>query len=151
MGWKKEKGITTRVWGVGSPPTLNRKRPKRAFSSVRWWGSDESETHLEGSYWLALIIGRAFPVPEIQVHASDQFEAGWLVVKARWFEIVTTSPRCYRLQWVERLLVVNEMIRLPGLKFDKTVRSSPRLGHALFYLGEDMHNLLEGCVRDQKA
>eukprot|EP00966_Prymnesium_polylepis_P330454 7386105-Prymnesium_polylepis.2 len=32
------------------------------------------------------------------VRATDQFEAGWLVVKAQWYELVTTSPRCYKLQ-----------------------------------------------------
>ena len=48
-------------------------------------------------------------MPVSQVHASDRFEAGWLVVKAQWFEIVTTSPRCYKLQTEERTLVVNEI------------------------------------------
>ena len=68
---------------------------------------DENETHIECSYWLALIEGPAHPVPESQVHASDQSEEGWLVVKARWFELVTESPRCYKLAGEERLLVVN--------------------------------------------
>ena len=63
--------------------------------------ADASETHIEGSYWLALIKGPAFPVPESQLlHASDQFQAGWLVVKAQWFELLTTSPRCYKLSEV---------------------------------------------------
>ena len=44
-------------------------------------------------------------MPESQVRATDQFEAGWLVVTARWFELVTTSPRCYKLQGEERTLV----------------------------------------------
>ena len=98
--------------------------------------ANASETHIEGSYWLALIKGPAFPVPESQVHASDQFEAGWLVVKAQWFELVTTSPRCYKLAAEERLLVVNEMIRLAGLKFDKVVKRSPRLGASQYFFGE---------------
>ena len=83
------------------------------------------------------------------MHATDQFEAGWLVVKAQWFELVTESPRCYKLGKEERLLVVNEMIRLPGLKFDKVIKKSPRLGESMFYFSEDSHNMLEGCVRDQ--
>ena len=107
--------------------------PLRQLEELAAWGemlkagtivgytANASETHIEGSYWLALIKGPAFPVPESQVHASDQFEAGWLVVKAQWFELVTTSPRCYKLAAEERLLVVNEMIRLAGLKFDKVV------------------------------
>ena len=85
------------------------------------------------------------------LHASDRFEAGWLVVKAKWFELVTVSPRCYRLQTEERHLVVSEMIRLAGLKFDKVIKRSPRLGASEHFLGEDTHNRLEGCVRDQAA
>ena len=34
------------------------------------------------------------------MHATDWFEAGWLVVKAQWYELVTTSPRCYKLSEV---------------------------------------------------
>ena len=80
---------------------------------------------------------------------SDLFEAGWLVVKALWFQVVTTSPRCYKLQKEERLLVVNSMIRLSGLKFEKVVKRSPRLGDSQYFLSEDTHNMIEACVRDQ--
>ena len=73
------------------------------------------------------------------------------MVKAQWFELVTMSPRCYKLQTVERTLVVNEMIRLSGLKFEKVQRASHRLGNSLFYLSEDTHNVIESCVRDQKV
>lgn len=83
------------------------------------------------------------------MHATDQFEAGWLVVKARWYELVTTSPRCYKLSKIERTLVVNHMIRLSSIKFDKVVKKSPRLGDSLYLLGEDSHNMIEGCLRDQ--
>ena len=74
----------------------------------------------------------ASPDVASQVHASDQFEAGWLVVTAQWFQLLTTSPRCYKLQTVERTLVVNEMIRLSGLKFEKVQRASPRLGNSFY-------------------
>merc|ERR1712194_119233 len=103
------------------------------------------------------------------------------------YELVTTSPRCYKLsevvsesvgksitrcihyveyatqvrdelnyistyyslRKVERTLVVNHTIRLRNIKFDKVVKKSPRLGATQYYLGEDLHNMLEGCVRDQ--
>ena len=52
--------------------------------------ADLRTAQAEGCYYIALIQGAAFPVPESQVHASDSFEAGWLVVKAQWFELVTT-------------------------------------------------------------
>ena len=115
---------------------------------------DKEEWPLEGNYYLAQILGPAYPVPESQVHASDRFEAGWLVVKAKWFEIVTVSPRCYKLQTVERILVVSEMIRLASIKFDKMVKRSPRLGDSQYFLGEDTHNMIESSVRivaQQKA
>ena len=46
--------------------------------------------------------------------------------------------------------MVSEMIRLNGIKFEKVVKRSPRLADSEFFLGEDVHNLIEGCVRDQK-
>ena len=32
-------------------------------------------------------------MPEDMVHASDTIEAGWLVVRGRWYEQVQRSPR----------------------------------------------------------
>ena len=61
--------------------------------------------------------------------------------------MVTESPRSYKLMAEERLLVVNEMIRLAGLKFVKVVKRSPRLGDSQYFLNEDTHNTLESCVR----
>ena len=99
--------------------------------------ADATETHLEGVYWLALITGAAFVVPEgdAVLHGSDRFQAGWLVVKAQWYQLETVSPRCYSLQTEERHLVVSEMIRLSGIRFDKVVKRSPRLGFSQFYHG----------------
>ena len=34
-------------------------------------------------------------MPEDMVHASDTIEAGWLVVRGRWYEQVQRSPRGY--------------------------------------------------------
>ena len=62
--------------------------------------------------------------------------------QARYFELVTDSPRCYKLQPEIRTLVVNAMIRLSGLKFEKVVKRSPRLGDSQYFLGEDSHNLV---------
>ena len=138
--------------------------PLRQLEELQAWGemlkggmviaftadlADANIYPLEGNYYLAQIQGPAYPVPESQVHASDRFEEGWLVVKARWFEIVTTSPRCYKLRSEERTLVVSEMIRLSTIRFDKVVKRSPRLGDSQFFLSEDTHNMIESCVRDQ--
>jgi hypothetical protein len=72
---KAEMGIMHRVavpWLAGPP--------LRQLEELSAWGemlrsdmivaytADAVEVHLEGSYWLAHIVGRAFPVPESQVH-----------------------------------------------------------------------------------
>ena len=72
---KAEMGIMHRVavpWLAGPP--------LRQLEELGAWGemlrsdmivaytADAAEVHLEGSYWLAHIVGRAFPVPESQVH-----------------------------------------------------------------------------------
>ena len=49
----------------------------------------------------------------------------------------------------EHLLVVIAMIRLSGIKFEKVVKRSPRLGDSQYFLSEDTHNMIEACVRDQ--
>ena len=59
--------------------------------------SERRQWPMEGCYWLARTFGPAFAVPESQVHASDYFEAGWLVIKCQWYQVITTSPRCFNL------------------------------------------------------
>ena len=113
--------------------------------------NDKGKWPLEGNYYLAILQGPAYPVPESQVKATDRFEAGWLVADAQWLEIVGQSPRSYKLHPEKRTLVVNEMIRLSTIKWDKVDKRSPRLGQTLYYLGEDTHNMIEACVRDQVA
>ena len=90
-------------------------------------------------------------MPESQVQATDRFEAGWLVADAQWLVIQGHSPRSYKLAPEMRTLVVSEMIRLSTIRWDKVDKRSPRLGQTLYYLGEDTHNMIEGCVRDQNA
>ena len=108
--------------------------------------NDKGQWPLEGNYYLALLKGPAYPVPESQVQATDRFEAGWLVA-----DVQGQSPRSYKLAPETRTLVVSEMIRLSTIRWDKVDKRSPRLGQTLYYLGEDTHNMIEGCVRDQNA
>ena len=112
--------------------------------------NDAGEWPDEGNYYLALLRGPAYPVPESQVQASDRFEAGWLVADAQWLVKVGDSPRSYK-PGPEQTLVVSEMIRLSTLRWDKIDKRSPRLGQTLYYLGEDTHNMIQACVRDQDA
>jgi pyruvate/oxaloacetate carboxyltransferase len=74
-----------------------------------------------------------------------------------WQVLTHFAADCLLSSPIVRTLVVNEMIRLAGIKFDKVVKHSARLGggaaegSSLHYLGEDTHNCLGALVRDQKA
>ena len=46
-----------------------------------------AERHLEGSVWLLLVTSEAFAVPENLVHATAEYEVGYLVVRGRWFAL----------------------------------------------------------------
>ena len=41
-----------------------------------------ADVHMEGVYWLALLLDDAFPATAAMAHASDVFEEGWLLVRA---------------------------------------------------------------------
>ena len=66
--------------------------------------------HLEGKFWLLLVDSEAFPVPEDLVHAAAEYEAGWLVVRGRWYSLEQRSPRGYKLTRTTRLIVISPMI-----------------------------------------
>lgn len=103
----------------------------------------ESELDEEGPYWLLRVNSEAFEVPEDMVHATDQFEAGWLVVRGQWYSMVQRSQRAYRLLPEIKLVVVMTMIRLLDISFAGGGRQA-RSG--LFNLSEDEHNrILESC------
>lgn len=83
-------------------------------------------------------------VPDDMLHSGAEYEAGWLVVRGRWFELQQRSPRGYSLTTAERIVVVNTMIRLPiaiftGCVWGKAPRE-PRSG--LYKTEEDAYNLL---------
>ena len=61
-----------------------------------------AERHLEGGFWLLHVDSEAFEVPENLVHATSEYEAGWLVVRARWFALHQRSPRGYRVPAEDR-------------------------------------------------
>ncbi|KAL1504483.1 hypothetical protein AB1Y20_010888 [Prymnesium parvum] len=71
-----------------------------------------AEWQSEGPVWLLHIDSEAFEVPEDMVHATAEYEAGWLVVRGRWYQLEQRSPRGYKLDTAERLVVANTMIRL---------------------------------------
>jgi hypothetical protein len=73
------------------------------------------------SFWLARAMGKAFEVDEAMVHSTDQFEAGWLVMKIKWFE-KERGRDYYVLAPAEHYLVVTTTVRVGGLGWEKTER-----------------------------
>ena len=82
--------------------------------------ADRAEHYIEGVYWLARLCGPAFAAPSRLVHATSEFEEGWLIVQAQWYKLEQVSERGYRLLLEKRYLVVNTLIRLNGLRFVRT-------------------------------
>ena len=76
-----------------------------------------AERHLEGSVWLLLVTSEAFAVPENLVHATAEYEVGYLVVRG--FALEQRSPRGYTLLTEEVLVVV--VIVLLGLELFSAV------------------------------
>ena len=62
------------------------------------------------------------------VHATDQFEEGWLIVPAKWFWLEQISERGYRLMSEEKLIPVSTTVRLKDIKFSNTHRVGRRRG-----------------------
>ena len=45
------------------------------------------QQNLEGDYWLAKILGPAFPAPADMVHAGTEYREGWLICEAQWYKL----------------------------------------------------------------
>eukprot|EP00966_Prymnesium_polylepis_P076940 1783038-Prymnesium_polylepis.1 len=80
-----------------------------------------SERNVEGSNWLALLLEAPRIALQGEIRAGDQFEAGWLVVKVKWYsyhpEGNTRSRlllRAYKLLPDEKKIVVNPLLRIGG-------------------------------------
>ena len=55
---------------------------------------DSLERHLDhdNPYWLALVTGPAFVVPDDIMYAAEKFEAGWMVVPVQWYKLEQVWP-----------------------------------------------------------
>ena len=119
--------------------------------------ASDDERHIEGDYWLALLLGGAFECLENLVHATDIFEAGWLVVRVKWYSLKQVSQRGYMLKPEERIVPVNAIVRLLGLKFSNSysagreTRSATTAGSSLHFFDEDSYNLVEAACRHEEG
>ena len=92
------------------------------------------DVHMEGVYWLAVLLDATFPATAAMAYASDCIEEGWMVVKAKWymykFEPDSQHPkglRGYSLLDEERILVVGTcMLWLKDIAFEETPRRNLR-------------------------
>ena len=83
------------------------------------------------------ILDAASPATTAMAHGSDEIEAGWLVVRAQWYQYVPEAKhpkgwRGYVLLPEERVLVIGStsMVRLEGIKFESEPRRALRAGAA---------------------
>ena len=132
------------------------------------------ERNQEGAYWLAVLKGKPFVATEHTLSATDEIEAGYLVVKAQWLKLenkdLEGDMRSYTLLDAEVTLVVNHMVRLTGLQFSafkggpqswelRGVLQAPKgaQGHAtgkkagakLYYISREIdHSILACCDSD---
>jgi hypothetical protein len=119
--------------------------------------ADDDERSIEGDYWLAKLSGGAFKCPENLVHATDVFEAGWLVVRVQWYSLKQISQRGYVLLPEERIVPVNAIVRLLGLKFSNSysagreTRSATTAGSSLHFFDEDSHELVEAACKHEEG
>ena len=123
--------------------------------------ASRDERYVEGNVWLVLLLSDAYIAPEDMVHSTDDIRAGWWVVKAKYYTLVQRNPRGYQLLPQERILVVNNLIRLPTpVQFEPLlpVRRGPRREAAapvatsasanpLRLLGDSKYFAIEGSMQ----
>ena len=82
--------------------------------------ADERNANLgHQRYWLARLRSAAFTLSENTLHAGTQYDAGFVLCKAEWYNLVQESERGYRLLPDEIYLSVNDMVRLTGIDWEK--------------------------------
>jgi hypothetical protein len=112
------------------------------------------EHNLEGPYWLAKVMGPAKIATRAMVHAAESFEVGWLVVQVTWYHYEEvhnrTKPatRAYRLKSEKKWVVVNSLLFIKGLHFEKDPQGRAlRSGSTdLNHFSMDGHNTVMNCM-----
>ena len=103
--------------------------------------ADIKEQHIEGGYWLCLVLCKPYKATRREACATDVIEEGWWVVKIQWYAYEHgTSPRQYKLLPETRLLAVNAMVRIKDVRFETKERAS-RSGFQV--LGEEAHKNIQ--------
>ena len=90
----------------------------------------------ENSFWLARAMGRAYEAESDFIHSGNRIEAGWLLVNIKWFE---KRHDHYYLSDAELPLIVNTVIRLGGLGWERT-------DDGKYYLSESTIERIESSI-----
>ena len=106
--------------------------------------ADAVEQHIEGGYWLCFILCKPYKATCREACATDVIEEGWWVIKIQWYTYQHGSlPRQYKLESGTRLLAVNALVRIKGVRFETKERES-RSG--LQTLGSETHKNILMCL-----
>ena len=83
-GKMKRVAVTVIGDGLNQPQLANLEQWSKYLSkgTIFAVNSDPNERR-EGLYWLAQALGPAYPAPANMVHATDQFEEGWLIAPSK--------------------------------------------------------------------
>ena len=82
--------------------------------------ASKTEWYIEGPYWLAKILGKAYQTEEDMVLDGQEIPKGYWLVPAQWYKLVQTSQRAYVVLAEKIQLNVNSMVRLPEpIEFEK--------------------------------
>ena len=110
--------------------------------------ADVKEQHIEGGYWLCLIMCKPYLATRREACATDVIEEGWWVIKIQWYvyqhEVTPGTPRCYKLEPGERLLAVNALLRISGVRFESGQQRASRSGTCV--LGDETHKSIQACL-----
>ena len=78
------------------PPSLQEWADNLKANLLVAFKAAADQRHLEGDYWLAKVLGPAFPAPADMVHAGTEYKEGWLICEAQWYKLEQQSERGYR-------------------------------------------------------
>ena len=110
--------------------------------------ADVKEQHIEGGYWLCFIKCKPYLATEREACATDVIEEDWWVVKIQWYnyqhESTPGTPRHYKLEPGERLLAVNALLRISGVRFESGQQRGSRSGTCV--LGDETHKNIQACL-----
>lgn len=103
-------------------------------------------------------VGRRSHPPRL-LRASEEFEAGWLIVQVQWYHYEkehdrsNPSTRAYRLKPEKKWIVVNALLFIKGLGFetDPQQRSLRSGSTDLKHFSMDSHNSIMNCMASPSA